>query len=272
MSSSNKAPSPIGILDSGLGGLSVLNEVHQIMPEESVIYFGDSAWCPYGAKTAEQIQQRVFKITDYLLGHGCKLIIIACNSATIAAVEALRSAYPIPFVGMEPGIKPAVTHTKTGVIGVLATEASLAGEKFHRLVNNHAKDIKVITRPCPSFVELVENGELKGTKALSIVKKEIDPLTDAGADVLVLGCTHYPFLRPLIQQAAGSDVHLIDTGQAVTKRTAALIPSDNITEKQTSLSSYEIITSGNLESLTSIFPSLCEDIDTQRVKFLRHQI
>jgi glutamate racemase len=127
-----KTHQPIGILDSGIGGLSVLNEIRKTLPNESIIYFGDSAWCPYGAR------RRVFAVTDFLLSKNCKLIVIACNSATIAAVEALRASYPIPFVGMEPGIKPAAATTQTGTVGVLATEASLAGKKFHRLAPKQA--------------------------------------------------------------------------------------------------------------------------------------
>ena len=190
--------SPIGILDSGLGGLSVLNEVRRVLPNESIVYFGDNAWCPYGARDADEIQRRVFRVTDFLIENRCKLIIVACNSATIAAVEALRATYPLPFVGMEPGVKPAASLTKTGTVGVLATEASLAGEKFHRLVHTHAGGIKVITRPCPNFVNLVEAGELTGDRARGIVEEETLPLLEAGADVLVLGCTHYPVLKSAI--------------------------------------------------------------------------
>ena len=153
-----KTHQPIGILDSGIGGLSVLNEIRKTLPNESIIYFGDSAWCPYGARDADEIQRRVFAVTDFLLSKNCKLIVIACNSATIAAVEALRASYPVPFVGMEPGIKPAAAITQTGTVGVLATEASLAGKKFHRLVDDHGSGVTIITRPCPDFVELVESG------------------------------------------------------------------------------------------------------------------
>ncbi|MBK1854506.1 glutamate racemase [Verrucomicrobiaceae bacterium 5K15] len=256
--------SPIGILDSGLGGLSVFNEVQKLMPNESVIYFGDSAWCPYGAREADEIQRRVFKVTDFLLEQGCQLIIIACNSATIAAVEALRAAYPVPFVGMEPGVKPAAAMTQTGTVGVLATEASLAGEKFHRLVTDHSNGVNVITRPCPNFVELVERGELSGTKALGIVEEETLPLLEAGADVLVLGCTHYPFLRPLIEQVAGPDVQILDTGEAVARHVARLM-KETVTETSDVL--HRIITTGDLDQLKSLFPVLCPEIPLEQVSF-----
>lgn len=251
------ANSPIGILDSGVGGLSVLNEIHTQMPQENIIYVGDSAWCPYGARPAAEIQQRVFAITDYLLEQGCKLIIIACNSATINAVEALRARYPIPFIGMEPGIKPAAVLTKINKIGILATEASLAGEKFHRLVNTHSEGIHVITRPAPRFVELVERGELTGERALQIIKEETLPLIDAGVDVIVLGCTHYPFLRPLIEQVAGDNIQILDTGAAVAKHAANTI---NSKQSQTSEPTYQILTTGNLEKVQRIFPTLCPSV------------
>lgn len=249
--------SPIGILDSGLGGLSVLNEIRALMPNEDIIYFGDSAWCPYGARPADEIQRRVFTITDFLLQQDCKLIVIACNSATINAVEALRASYPVPFVGMEPGIKPAANLTKSGTIGVLATEASLAGEKFHRLVNAHSEGIRVITRPAPRFVDLVEKGELSGANARRIVEQETSPLIQAGADTIVLGCTHFPFLRPLIQEVVGSQVQILDTGAAVAKHAARLI-----TDRQNDNSSAtcNIITTGDLRHTQNVFPSLCPAI------------
>jgi len=256
--------SPIGILDSGLGGLSVFNDVQKLMPNESVIYFGDSAWCPYGARPADEIQRRVFTVTDFLLEQRCKIIIIACNSATIAAVEALRAHYPVPFVGMEPGVKPATALTKSGTVGVLATEASLAGEKFHRLVTDYSNGVNVITRPCPNFVELVERGELSGPTARGIVEEETSPLIEAGADVLVLGCTHYPFLRPLIQEVVGPDVTLLDTGAAVARHAASFI-EESATE--TSNVSHRIITTGDISRLQTIFPTLCPNILSSQVSF-----
>lgn len=256
----------IGILDSGLGGLSVLNEVRKALPSESLVYFGDSAWCPYGARHPEEIQRRVFKVTDFLVGQGCELIIVACNSATIAAVEALRAAYPLPFVGMEPGVKPAVSLTKTGIVGVLATEASLAGEKFHRLVTDHSHGVKIITRPCPNFVELVERGELRGTRARRIVEEETLPLVEAGADVLVLGCTHYPFLRSLIQEVAGPAVEVLDTGAAVARHAASKIDNPSPAGFP---AEYRIVTSGDPGHLEKLFPSLCPEIPEDQTSFRR---
>jgi len=242
----------IGLLDSGVGGLSVLREIHRILPGASLHYVGDSAWCPYGTKSPEVIQQRVFEIADYLLGHGAEILVIACNSATIQAVGALRAEYPLPVVGMEPGVKPAAERTRSGVIGVLATEASLAGEKFHQLVSTHASGVRVITRPCPRFVELVESGILDGPEAEDAVDEAIAPLLEAGADVFVLGCTHYPFLRPVIEQRLPEGSVVIDTGPAVAKRVASLLPHIPLPGASPLL----VETTGSLERLEIILPRL----------------
>ncbi|MGE9269050.1 MAG: glutamate racemase [Verrucomicrobiales bacterium] len=215
----------LGILDSGVGGLTVLREIRQLLPHEDLHYVGDSAWVPYGNKSAREIQKRVFAITDFLLAQGASLIVIACNSATISAVEALRAAYPVPFVGMEPGIKPAAALTRSGTIGVLATEASLAGEKFHRLVDTHAGSLRVLTRPCPDFVTLVEAGQLDGPEVVSAIRQYCDPLLAEGADALILGCTHYPFLKAALSRELPDGISLIDTGPAVARRVASLLPA-----------------------------------------------
>ncbi|MGB0155094.1 MAG: glutamate racemase [Verrucomicrobiales bacterium] len=252
-----RPPIKIGIVDSGVGGLSVLREVCRLLPGVPIHYVGDSAWCPYGNKTPEVINKRVFEITDHLIEGGATLIVIACNSATIHSVGPLRNAYLLPIVGMEPGVKPAAETTKTGVVGVLATEASIAGEKFHQLVNNHAHGVKVITRPCPRFVELVEAGILNGSEAEEAISESITPLLDADADVLVLGCTHYPFLSPVIESQLPAEVSLIDTGVAVAKRVKNLLPSELPATGETEIF---IETTGSLEHLDEILPTLLPGI------------
>ncbi len=235
----------IGVLDSGIGGLSVVREIHALLPAEDIIYFGDSAWCPYGVRSAEEIQERVFAIADLLLEQGCKALVIACNSATIAAVEGLRASYPVPIIGMEPGVRPAVTMTKSGVVGVFATEASIRGEKFHKLLNSHAHSVKVITRPCPEFVDLVERGVTSGEEAEDIVRRHVDPMLAAEADVLVLGCTHYPFLTPLIQKIAGEGVLLIDTGSAVARQVGRVLDREGLLTVDNGEGGLDILTSGD---------------------------
>lgn len=209
---------PIAVFDSGVGGLSVLRELLRELPQESFIYYADSAHCPYGIKPRAEILARVSQLTESLLAQQAKLIVVACNTATIAAVEALRAAYPVSFVGMEPAIKPACALTRSGVVGVLATGSSLGGEKFHRLLDAHAQGVRVITRPCPGWVERVEAGDLDSAATRTAVAAELDPLLAQGADVLVLGCTHYPFLRPLIEAIAGPGVTVLDTGAAVARQ------------------------------------------------------
>lgn len=246
----------IGILDSGVGGLSVLLEIRKKLPNTPLHYIGDSAWCPYGNKPAEQIQSRVFAVTERLIEMGARTIVVACNSATIHAVEALRARYPIAFVGMEPAVKPASQLTKSGTVGVLATEASIAGEKFHKLLRTHIHPhgLKVITQPCPDFVTLVEDGVLTGPKVDDAISRYASPMVKEGADTLVLGCTHYPFLREMIQKSVGAEIQLIDTGEAVARRTASLI------DKDCGNGHISVHTTGNLACLQRLFPILCPDL------------
>lgn len=222
------AAGPIGVFDSGVGGISVLRELRTLLPHEDFIYYADSGHCPYGGKPQAEIRARACAITEQLLARDAKLIVVACNTATIAAVEPLRETYPVAFVGMEPAVKPAVAQTRSGVIGVLATGAALAGEKFHKLMAAHARDVRIITQPCPGLVECVESGDLDGAQAQALVQRYVAPLLTQGADTLVLGCTHYPFLRALIQRVAGNGVALIDTGAAVARQARRLLERDGL--------------------------------------------
>ena len=220
----------IGILYSGVGGLSLLREIRKLLPSVDIEYIADSAWCPYGDKSYEEIRSRVFTITDKLIALGCNIVVIACNSATIAAVEALRASYPIPFVGMEPAIKPAAKITKTGVVGILATEASIAGERFVDLVSRHAGSLRVITQPCPKFVTLVEQGITEGEDVMKAIELYTSEMLEKNVDTIVLGCTHYPFLKDCIQKHVGDTVSLIDTGEAVALRIKDLL-SESVNER-----------------------------------------
>jgi glutamate racemase len=254
-------PSKIGILDSGVGGLSVLLEIIKLLPQYEINYIGDSSWCPYGTKSPLEILERVTKLSNHLIQQGADIIVIACNSATIHAVESVRKKFSFPFVGMEPAIKPAAAATRSNIIGVLATEASIAGEKFHHLIHTHAppSKIKVITHPCPKFVELVEAGILSGPKVDEAIREYTTPMLDAGADTLVLGCTHYPFIRKSIQSIVGNDITLIDTGAAVAKRTQSLLLTDTISSSNR-ISKINIYTTGKLDLLETIFPTLCPSL------------
>jgi glutamate racemase len=256
-----ESPIQIGMLDSGVGGFSVLREIVKALPGHPVHYVADNAWCPYGNKPPRDIRARVLRIADYLIEKGCGIIVVACNSATIHGVEMLRATYPLPFVGMEPAVKPAAEMTETGIVGVLATEASIAGEKFHRLVTAHANGVRVITRPCPRFVELVEDGILEGPEAESAVRAEVMPLLDQGADVLVLGCTHYPFLRPVMETLVPSWVSIVDTGCAVSRRVARLLGTDALTSVNGGPApALSIETTGDLDHVTRLMPLLLPDL------------
>lgn len=251
----------IGILDSGVGGLSALREIRTVLPSAAIHYVGDSSHCPYGTKSPEEIIERVTEIADYLLSQGAGLLVIACNSATIHAVGPLRATYPTPIVGMEPGVKPAAEQTRSGIVGVLATEASIAGEKFHQLVDTHADGVRVITRPCPKFVELVEAGKLDGPEVDAAIDEAVAPMLDAGADALVLGCTHYPFLSPAIRSRIPESVSLIDTGPAAARRVAELLPKASDSSKENS--EIHIETTGELSVLEELFSMLLPGIEAE---------
>ena len=247
---------PIGVIDSGFGGLSVLRELRRELPYERFVYIGDSAYCPYGPKPAEAIRDRVFALTDRLLAERAKLIVLACNSATIAAVEAARAHYPVPFTGMEPAVKPAAALTRSGVIAVLATEASAAGAKFHKLLDTHARGVRVITRPCPEFVELVEAADLDSPHAESLVRAVLRPMLAQGADALVLGCTHFPFLRPVIERVAGPDVRVVDSGAAVARRVHSLLEQDALLAPAASPGGVTLFTTGDAARWNQHLPAL----------------
>lgn len=247
---------PVGVFDSGVGGISVLRDMRRLLPAEDLIYFADSGHCPYGGKSPAQIIERASIITEDLLQRGAKLIVVACNTATIAAVEHLRATYPVPFVGMEPAVKPAAMLTRSGVIGVLATGAALAGEKFHNLVAQHAGGVRVITQPCPGLVEQVEAGDLYGPKTRELVERYTAPLLVEQADVLVLGCTHYPFLRPLIGEVVGADVQLIDTGEAVARQVQRLLIRDGLLKPANRNGRMEWLTTGDPAAFAALHEAL----------------
>ena len=218
----------IGIFDSGSGGLSVLREILRLLPKEDFIYYADNANCPYGEKTPVFIQNRSKTITEYLLSRGAQIIVVACNTATAAAITTLRNEYSVRFIGMEPAVKPAALSSKTGVIGVLATAGTLKGSKYLTTKGIYEDDVKIVEHVGQGFVELVENGILDGPLAEETVRKSLQPLLDAGADRIVLGCTHYPFLRAVIQRVAGPDVQIIDPAPAVARHLIEVMKEEGL--------------------------------------------
>lgn len=210
--------SPIGIFDSGVGGLSVLHHIREELPQEDLLYVADSAYAPYGGKTPEHIQARSLVLARFLSEQGAKALVIACNTATAAAAALLRENFDMPIVGMEPAVKPAVATTRSGVVGVLATSGTLQSARFAALLESYGQGMRVVTQAAHGLVECVERGEIEAPATRELLWKYIEPLLEEGADTLVLGCTHYPFLRRPIESLVGDQVAIIDTGSAVARQ------------------------------------------------------
>lgn len=215
---------PIGAFDSGVGGLSILAEIRRLLPAENLIYLADSAHCPYGVKPAEEIRQRALEATDFLVSQGSKIVVVACNSASVAGLDQIREVHPnIPIIGVEPALKPAHDLTRNGKIGVLATKLTINGDRFSILVEKYGTGVEVYTQPAPGLVELVEAGKIETEETEVVLKEYLTPLLEKGIDTLVLGCTHYPFLKKVIQKITGPEVTILDTGIAVAKRTVQVL-------------------------------------------------
>jgi glutamate racemase len=213
------------MFDSGVGGLSVLREILQVIPDRDVVYVADSAHVPYGTKRPEFIRERSLAIASFLVEtHRAETVVVACNTATTHAVSALRERFTsIPVVGMEPAVKPAAAATRSGIVGVLATPATLGGDRFMELAQRYTEGIELLTQPSPGLVEQVEAGDLGGPETERLIRLYTEPMLARGADTIVLGCTHYPFLRGTLQRIVGPAVTLIDTGAAVARQTARVL-------------------------------------------------
>lgn len=224
---------PIGVFDSGVGGLSILRALRQHLPHESLIYVADNAYLPYGARSQEEIQKRLLRITEHFLARGIKALVVACNTATAAAIDSLRARFSdLILVGVEPAIKPACQQTRSGVVGVLATEYTVESVRFQRLIEQYAQGTQIIAQGCPGWVEFVESGNDNISVAQACVRPQIERLIAAGADVLVLGCTHYPFLETAIRSIA-PDITILETGIPVARQLERLLHA------QTLLSTYQ---------------------------------
>ena len=223
----------IGIFDSGLGGLSVWQALHDALPYESLIYLGDGARCPYGSRSREEVLLFTEEAVERLLSEGCKMIVVACNTATAVAIKYLREKYTdIPFVGLEPAVKPAALTTKSGVIGVLATKRSLEGDHFRRAEERFGSEVTILKAVGEGFVEAVEENREHAPETVELVRKAVLPLVEAGADKIVLGCTHYPFLRDEIASVAGDGVEIIDSSEAVARRVISLLEENGIAKSE----------------------------------------
>lgn len=218
---------PIGLFDSGVGGTSIWKEVHALLPNESTIYLADNKNAPYGQKSQEEIVALSKKNTEFLLNNNCKLIIVACNTATTNAIKILRAAYDVPFIGIEPAIKPAALHSKTHKIGILATQGTLNSELFHQTVALYS-DVKVVEQIGFDLVKLIENGEMNSAKTTQLLKEYLLPMVAQDIDYLVLGCTHYPYLIPQIKKIIPNHIKIIDSGEAVAKQTKHILEINNL--------------------------------------------
>lgn len=235
----------IGVFDSGVGGLSVWKELIRILPNEDFVYYADNANCPYGPKSKDEVIALSNKVASFLIKQGVKMIVVACNTATAASIDYLRSTYSIPFVGMEPAIKPAALNTKTGCIGVLATAGTLSGGLFNKTRQKYAADKKVIMQVGTGLVELVESGQHHSDEAFALLTEYISPMLEANADQIVLGCTHYPFFRPLVDKIAGKNVTIVDSAPAVAKRAYDLLQTKGMLYTENELARHCFYSSGD---------------------------
>ncbi|WP_136466138.1 glutamate racemase [Flagellimonas onchidii] len=237
---------PIGIFDSGVGGTSIWKEIRKILPLEDTIYLADSKNAPYGSKSEEEILQLSIKNTEYLLEKKCKLIVVACNTATTNAIDELRAKYEVPFIGIEPAIKPAALRTKTKKVGVLATKGTLTSNLFYNTSKIFAEGIQVFEQEGTGLVELIEAGKVNSEETKKLLVRYIDPMLQNGIDSLVLGCTHYPYLIPVLKKILSTDISIIDSGEAVARQTKAVLDkqgqlaSENKTPKHIFYSNTDI--------------------------------
>ena len=245
---------PVGIYDSGIGGLSVAREIRRQLPGEELFYVADTAWCPYGDRQDAEVRERALAIGRHIQDAGARLLVVACNTASGAALEQLREALKIPVVGLEPAVKTGVALTRNGRVGVMATSGTLRSERFARLVRTHANGatgVTVFPQPCPGLADLIERGHLEGPVLESRLAELTRPLREAQTDTVVLGCTHYPFVRDAIGRALGDGVTLVDSAPAIARRTASLLA-----EKGTGPGSFRLLTTGEAANVAPVVQRL----------------
>lgn len=243
---------PIGIFDSGVGGTSIWKEINTLLPYENTIYLADSKHAPYGSKGTDKIIELSIKNTEHLLNKGCKLIVVACNTATTNAIKTLRESYSVPFIGIEPAIKPAALKTKTNAVGILATKGTLSSELFSTTSDLFAGNIKVIEQIGEGIVPLIETGKIVSNEMKALLKLYLQPMLNANVDYLVLGCSHYPYLIPLLKEMLPTNVKIIDSGEAVARQTKAVLEQENLYNKQISRAKSQFYTNGNPEIMKSL--------------------
>jgi glutamate racemase len=248
---------PLGLFDSGVGGLSVVRALLQQLPRESLLYVADTAHCPYGSRSTEEIRTLSVAISRYLIEDGCKLIVVACNTASAAALAHLRQTFPeTPFVGMVPAVKPAAAITRSGVVGVLATPVTFQGALYEELVSHYGREVRLLSRACPGLVERIEQGDLDSPALLDLLRGCVEPMLQAGADTLVLGCTHYPFIAPALRRLLGEDVAIVEPSDAIARQTARVLEREGLVCSEAHAPSYAYQTSGALAPFAAAAPRL----------------
>jgi glutamate racemase len=248
---------PIGIFDSGVGGLSVLRTIHEQMPHENIVYFGDQGHVPYGARPMEEIQKFSEEITRFLLEQDSKIIVVACNTASAAALKYLREKFAdVSFVGMEPAVKPAAEVTQTGKVGVLATPATFQGALYASVVERFGAEVELFQHTCPGLVSQIERGELDTPRTREILQDALLPMLEENIDTVVLGCTHYPFVIPLIEQIVGENVRVIDPAPSVAKQAKRLLEARDYLNRSEETGHVEFFTSGDVKEVQSVLMKL----------------
>src|SRR5438067_2645142 len=245
------ASGPLGMFDSGVGGLAVLAEMRRVLPREDVVYYADSAFFPYGSRSVAEIRDRCEAVTRELLGLGAKLIVVACNTATSAAIAHLRRSFDVPFVGMEPALKPAAEQTVAGKVALLVTPHTARGERLAALVDRYGAEVTVQTLPAADLAERVERGAIDDIETRELVRRYLEPLRTSGADVLALGCTHYAFLRSMISEEAGAGVTVIEPSEAVARQVQRVLAGARLL-KSAGAGSVRYLTSGEAQAFEDV--------------------
>jgi glutamate racemase len=258
---------PIGIFDSGVGGTSIWKEIHKLLPNENTLYLADSKNAPYGEKTKAEIVKLSIKNTEFLLENDCKIIVVACNTATTNAIAQLRANYSVPFIGIEPAIKPAALQSKSKTVGVLATKGTLTSHLFHSTSENHAQGIKIIEQVGTGLVPLIEEGKAQSEETEALLKKILKPMINAGIDYLVLGCTHYPYLIPVLEKLLPVNVKIIDSGEAVARQTKSVLEKYKLFNTSNHKGRYQFFGNSDIRTLKSLLHDVDAKMEISRLAF-----
>jgi len=258
---------PIGIFDSGIGGITIYKEIHRLLPYENTIYLADSKNAPYGGKGKNKIIEYSVKNTEFLLRNGCKLIVVACNTASTNAVKYLREHYDVPFIRVQPAIKPAALNSKTKTVGILATIGTLKSKLLYETSQRFAQEVTVVEQVGEGLVNLIESGKTNSAKMTELLNKYLQPMLAENIDQLVLGCTHYPFLIPQIKKIVGDDVNILDSGEAIARQTKVILNEEDLLNNSTATVSRKFYTNSHPEVLQNILNTFEEDLEAKQIDF-----